>query len=68
MGQRIDKSEPYFVHIGFTYVHELRKQKLRTTREMRKGRTGPIWAKLKTTPAKAKRLAKLERYWNWSVQ
>lgn len=51
--QKIDSSEPYFVHVGFAFACESRKTKL-----YRKGR----YLKLKVRPVVKKRLDKLKRY------
>lgn len=52
--QRIDKSEPYFVHIGYTFVNEMKRCKRPAKYR---------YKKLKITPAKQARIDKLERYW-----
>jgi hypothetical protein len=57
--QRIDKSEPYFVHIGYTYAYELKKAK-----RYDKGR----YIKLKIRPVVQARLDKLDRYWKDSLK
>ena len=54
MGQRIDSSEPYFVKVGFTFAHELKK-----TRRRKGGR----YLKLKIRPCVKARLDKLHMYW-----
>lgn len=57
--QRIDKSEPYMVHIGYTYINELKKKKQKVQYRYRN---------LKTTPAKQRRLDKLKKYWKRSIK
>ncbi len=57
--QRIDKSEPYFVHIGYTLACEDKKTKL-----YRKGR----YLKLKMRPVVQARLDKLKKYWRMSLK
>lgn len=57
--QRIDKSEPYFVHIGYTFACESKKAKL-----YRKGR----YLKLKVRPVVQARLDKLKKYWQLGVK
>lgn len=57
--QRIDKSEPYFVHIGYTYANELKK-----TKRYRKGK----YLKLKTRPCVQARINKLKLYWRMSLR
>lgn len=57
--QRIDKSEPYFVHIGYTYANELKKTKL-----YQKGR----YKKLKTRNSVQKRIEKLHKYWKMALK
>ncbi len=61
--QYVDKSEPYFVHIGYTYVCELRKYKLK--------KYNGKWMNYRTMkmrPCVANRIAKLERYWRASLK
>lgn len=58
MGQSIDRSEPYFVKVGFTYAHELKK-----TKRYKKGR----YLQLKVRPCVQARLDKLKRYWKLAV-
>lgn len=54
--QRIDKSEPYFVHIGYTFAYELKKSKRYQSGKLRHVR-------LKIRPCVQARLDKLYRYW-----
>ena len=58
-GQLIDRNEMYFVHVGFTYVNELKKQKKKVRYR---------YQNLKTTPAKQRRLDKLKRYWKRALK
>lgn len=57
--QRIDKSEPYFVHIGYTLACESKK-----TKHYKKGR----YLKLKIRPVVQKRIDKLKKYWRMSLK
>lgn len=57
--QRIDKSEPYFVHIGYTFACELKKTKLYS-----KGR----YLKLKVRTVVQERIDKLKKYWRRSLK
>lgn len=59
--QRIDKSEPYFVHVGYTYANELKKTKLRIKR---KGK----YLNLKVRPVVQTRIDKLKKYWKRSLK
>lgn len=52
--QRIDKSEPYFVHIGYTFACESRKTVLYKNSR---------YKKLKVRPVVKARLEKLKKYW-----
>ena len=59
--QRIDKSEAYFVHIGYTYANELKKAKRYDKRRFR-------YVKLKVRPCVQARLDKLSKYWGISLK
>lgn len=61
--QLMESNEPYFVHIGYTYAHELLKYKRRNGRErlVRRG-------KLKIRGCVKKRLDKLNKYWGESLK
>jgi hypothetical protein len=54
--QRIDKSEPYFVHVGYAFVNELR---LRHPQRRLKGK----YSNTKVRTVVQARLAKLKKYW-----
>lgn len=58
MGQSIDRSEPYFVKVGFTYAHEMKKKK-----PYKNGR----YLQLKVRPCVQERLDKLRLYWKLAV-
>ena len=58
--QRIDKSEPYFVHIGYTFACELKKCK-----RYGKGRNRYTF---KMRECVKKRLDKLNKYWGLAVK
>lgn len=57
--QRIDKSEPYFVHIGYTYANELKK-----TKRYKKGK----YLSLKVRSVVQARIDKLKKYWKRSLK
>ena len=57
--QRIDKSEPYFVHIGYTLACEARK-----TKRYKKGR----YFNLKVRLVVQARIDKLKKYWKMSLK
>lgn len=59
MGQTIDRRDEYFVKIGFTYAHELKK-----TKRYKKGR----YLQLKVRPCAQERLDKLKRYWKLALK
>ena len=59
--QRIDKSEPYYVHIGYTFAYELKKAK-----RYRQGKYRHV--KLKIRPVVQKRLDKLHKYWGLALK
>lgn len=59
VNQRIDKSEPYFVHIGYTFACESKKTHL-----YKKGR----YLKLKVRAVVQERLGKLKKYWRISLK
>lgn len=54
--QKMDKSEPYFVHVGYTFAYELKKHKRYATGKQRH-------VSLKIRPCVQARLDKLYRYW-----
>lgn len=58
MGQSIDRSEPYFVKVGFTYAHEMKK-----TKRYKKGR----YLQLKVRPCVQARIDKLKLYWKMAL-
>lgn len=57
--QRIDKSEPYFVHIGYTLASE---------QVHRKKRGQGYKSKLKMRDCVKKRLDKLRKYWKMALK
>lgn len=57
--QRIDKSEPYFVHIGYTLACESKR-----TKRYKKGR----YLRLKVRPVVQARIDKLKKYWKRSLK
>lgn len=59
--QRIDKTEPYFVHIGYTFANELKKSK-------RYNKSRYCYVKLKVRPCVQARLNKLYKYWGMSLK
>ncbi len=59
--QRIDKSEPYFVHVGYTYARELLK-----TRRFIKVRCR--YEKLKIRDCVKARMDKLHKYWGMALK
>lgn len=59
--QMIEASEPYFVHIGYVYTHELRRYKRKDGKLSRRG-------KLKIRSCVKKRLEKLNKYWGESLK
>ena len=58
--QKMDKSEPYFVHIGYTYAYELRKHK--------RYPVGKYYQPMKIRECVQVRLDKLNAYWKRSLK
>lgn len=61
--QKIDKSEPYFIHVGYTFTHESLKYYMPYKGKGRRTRV----VKLKVRSSKQRYLAKLNKYWKLSL-
>lgn len=59
--QKMDKTEAYYVHIGYTFANELIKRKRYRTGKQRH-------VKLKVRPCVQARLDKLWRYWGMALK
>lgn len=67
--QRMEESDPYFVHIGYTFACEGMRyyQKLRKRKDqLRKGWYKP--PKLKMRPVVKARQDKLQKYWDMALK
>lgn len=62
MKQQILASEPYFVHVGYTYICEMKIRAIMRNPKLKKFGYGRLYVNLKMRPVVAKRLAKLQRY------
>lgn len=63
-GQRLDAQEPYFVHIGFTYACDVKKNfpRVRVKHKMFRGLRKRLKVS-KVRPVVQARLDKLKKYW-----
>lgn len=67
--QRIDQSEEYFVHVGYTFAQESLRYYVKLRK--RNGQLKKDWYKpnkLKVRPVVEARLKKLNKYWTRSLK